>query len=114
MTRGQADLGRASSLTFTPKFRKHKNGELSEQCLWTCFSQQIGCARLAWHDIEGTVLAPIQAAPEDLPVPNKFADAFPAATKNHEVTRSRTLSKCTPKVALHNGYEGFHVEQDNG
>ena len=33
------------------------------------------------HDIEGTVLAPIQAAPEDLPVPNKFADALPATTR---------------------------------
>ena len=66
------------------------------------------------HDTEGTVLAPIQAAPEDLPVPNKFADAFPATTKNHEVSWSRTLSKCAPKVALHHGYEGFHVGQDNG
>jgi len=32
------------------------------------------------QDTEGTVLAPIQAALEDLPVPNKFADAFPATT----------------------------------
>ena len=66
------------------------------------------------HDIEGTVLAPIQAAPEDLPVPNKFADALPATTR---VMRSKSISTAShlhSKVVLHIGYEGFHVEQDNG
>ena len=62
-------------------FRKY-NGVLSEQCLWTHRPHQIRSARFAnMHDIEGTVLAPIQAALEDLSVPNKFADAFPATTR---------------------------------
>ena len=59
------------------------------------------------------MLAPIQAALEDLPVPNKFADAFSCSHKCHEeVCRSR----CSSKVALQgrstNGYEDFHVDND--
>ena len=58
-------------------FRKHIKGELSEQCLWTYFPHQIRSARFAnVHDIEGTVLAPIQAAPEDLPVPTSLQMHF--------------------------------------
>ena len=49
------------------------------------------------HDIEGTVLAPIQAAPEDLLVPKKFADALPATTRVMRKSRSRMLCKCTPR-----------------
>ena len=58
------------------------------------------------------MLAPIQAALEDLPVPNKLADAFPAATS---VTRRHVVSMLS-KVALQgrstNSYEDFHVESD--
>ena len=54
-----------------------------------------------------------QAALEDLPVPNKFADACPCSHKCHEeVCRSR----CSSKVALQgrstNGYEDSHVDND--
>ena len=59
----------------------HIKGVLSEQCLWTYFSRRSEVPVLHVHDIEGTVLAPIQAALEDLSVPNKFADAFPATTR---------------------------------
>ncbi len=82
-------------------FRKHIKGELSEQCLWTYFPHQIRSARLAnVHDNEGTVLAPIQAAPEDLLVPKKFADAIPCSHKslNHEESsRSRPSRISNPR-----------------
>ena len=64
------------------------------------------------HDIEGTVLAPIQATLEDLPVPNKFADAFSCSHKCHEeACRSRCSARAFQGRSTH-GYEGFHVEHD--
>ena len=88
-TKGRAYLGRAPNLAYTPMFRKHIKGELSEQCLWTNYPirSEVPVLRNV-HDNEGTVQAQIHAAPEDLPVPNKFADALPATTKNHEVSWS--------------------------
>ena len=67
------------------------------------------------HDIEGTVLAPIQAALEDLLVPNKFADEFACNHKIQEEAVDRDRLACvTPRSLLRIGYEGFQVEHGNG
>ena len=58
------------------------------------------------------MLAPIQAALEDLFVPNKFADAFSCNHINHEVGWSRMLSKVAIQCCSTNVYEDFHVDSD--
>ena len=65
------------------------------------------------QDIEGTVLARIQAALEDLPVPNKFADV---SSCNHKIPEDGSFDHLTFSFQgrFTHGYEGFHVEHDNG
>ena len=106
-------FGRVSSLTDMPMSRKHIKGSSLSRACGRIVPHQIQMPVLHVRDIEGTVLAPIQAAPEDLPVPNKFADAFSCSHKCHEEV---CCSRCSSKVALQgrstNGYEDFPVESD--
>ena len=57
------------------------------------------------------MLAPTQAALEDLFVPNKFADAHSCSHINQEVS-FLMLSKVAVQCCSTNGYEDFHVDSD--
>ena len=80
------------------KVHKHIKGKLSEHNLWTHFPKDPNCPICArCKKNRAQCRQKVHAAPDDLPVPKKFADAI---TCDHKVLNQEDASRDSDRLAL--------------
>ena len=91
-------FGRVPSSTYMKIIHKHIKGKLNEHNLWTHIPKDPNCPICSQRKRNrAQCRQKVHAAPDDLQVPKKFADAF---TCDHKVLDDNDASRSSDRLAL--------------
>ena len=91
-------LGRVPSSTYLKKVHKIIKGECTEHNLWTHVPKDPNCPICSQcKRTRAQCRQKVHAAPDDLPVPKKFADAI---TCDHKILNENDANRSSDRLAL--------------